>query len=274
MTLIVQLTDTHVTAPGRLAYRKVDTHAALARAVAHINALPARVGPIDAVVLTGDLTDLAEPVEYDAFREIMAPLEPPLFAIPGNHDARAPMREGLGAPDYLPPAGPLNWSRRIGALLAIGLDTTVPGKPHGHLEDTTLDWLDAVLSDDADTPAIVFTHHPPFDTGIRHMDRQRLLNGEVLLERLARHASVRLVASGHVHRMIATPGNGATPPCLIAPAPAHAVSLDHREGAEATFDFEPGAVLLHCWDAAGSRLQSQLSYIDAFDGPHPFNVAG
>ncbi|MEO1460581.1 MAG: metallophosphoesterase, partial [Pseudomonadota bacterium] len=100
MTLIVQLTDTHVTAPGRLAYRKVDTHAALARAVAHINALPARVGPIDAVVLTGDLTDLAEPVEYDAFREIMAPLEPPLFAIPGNHDARAPMRKGLGAPGY------------------------------------------------------------------------------------------------------------------------------------------------------------------------------
>ncbi|MEM9761283.1 MAG: phosphodiesterase [Pseudomonadota bacterium] len=274
MTLIVQLTDTHVTAPGRLAYRKVDTHAALAHAVAHINALPERIGPIDAVVLTGDLTDLAEPVEYDAFRAITAPLAPPLFAIPGNHDARAPMREGLGWPDYLPPDGPLNWSRRIGALHAIGLDTTVPGKPHGHLTDDTLDWLDAILAADAGTPAIVFTHHPPFDTGIHHMDRQRLLNGEALLARLAGQPHVRLVASGHVHRMIATPGIAGAPPCLIAPAPAHAVSLDHREDAAATFDFEPGAVLLHRWNAAGGRLQSQLSYIDAFDGPHPFNVSG
>ncbi|MEO0958997.1 MAG: phosphodiesterase [Pseudomonadota bacterium] len=269
------MTDTHITAPGRLAYGRVDTHAALERAVAHINALPETVGTIDAVVLTGDLTDRATPEEYAAFREIAAPLAPPLVAIPGNHDARSQMREGLGLADGSDPNSPLCWSHRIGNLLAIGLDTTVPGKPHGHLDEGTLDWLEAELTAAAETPAIVFTHHPPFDTGIRHMDRQRLLNGEELMARLANHPNVQLVASGHIHRMIATTGSAAgAPPCLIAPAPAHAVSLDHAAGAPATFRLEPGAVLLHRWQAAVAcpfgRLQSQLSYVESFDGPHPF----
>jgi 3',5'-cyclic AMP phosphodiesterase CpdA len=52
--LVVQLSDTHVRLPGELAYRRVDTSAFLARAVAAVNALPQ---PADAVVVTGDLTD-------------------------------------------------------------------------------------------------------------------------------------------------------------------------------------------------------------------------
>jgi len=52
--LVVQLSDTHVRLPGELAYRRVDTSALLARAMAAVNALPQ---PADAVVVTGDLTD-------------------------------------------------------------------------------------------------------------------------------------------------------------------------------------------------------------------------
>ncbi|MEM7499987.1 MAG: phosphodiesterase [Pseudomonadota bacterium] len=281
MTTIVQLSDTHITEPGRLAYGRVDTHAALARAVTHINALPDRIGPIDAVVLSGDLADRATAAEYDAFRALTAPLRPPLLAIPGNHDNRDLMRaclaagSGKGVLEHnLTDDGPLNWSVAIGALRVIGLDTSVPGAAHGMLDDATLDWLEAELTAHSGTPALIFTHHPPFESGIGHMDRIGLRNATALLTRLAAHANVRLVASGHVHRMIVAAG---TPLCMMAPAPAHAVSLDQSAEAAATFTLEPGAVLIHRWAPAEGqpfgRLQSQLSHIGDFEGPFPFSAS-
>ena len=50
--LIAQVTDTHIKAAGKLAYRKVDAAAKLAACVAHLNALATRP---DAVVMTGDI---------------------------------------------------------------------------------------------------------------------------------------------------------------------------------------------------------------------------
>ncbi|MEM6680498.1 MAG: metallophosphoesterase, partial [Pseudomonadota bacterium] len=96
MTTIVQLTDTHITPGGAPLFGQIDTAAAMARAVAHINALPETIGPIDAVVLTGDLVNDGMAAEYEAFRTIAQGLTPPLLAIPGNHDDRAAFRAGVG----------------------------------------------------------------------------------------------------------------------------------------------------------------------------------
>lgn len=52
--LLAQISDLHIKRPGQLAYRRVDTAAALARCVAKLNALVPRP---DAVLVTGDLTD-------------------------------------------------------------------------------------------------------------------------------------------------------------------------------------------------------------------------
>ncbi len=61
-TLLAQLTDPHIRAPGERAYGLVDTAAHLREAVATVLRLPQRP---DAVVLTGDLTDFGQPAEYD-----------------------------------------------------------------------------------------------------------------------------------------------------------------------------------------------------------------
>ena len=52
--ILAQVTDTHVKLPGKRAYRRVDTAAHLARAVAALNALDPQPG---LVALTGDLVD-------------------------------------------------------------------------------------------------------------------------------------------------------------------------------------------------------------------------
>ena len=70
--LIAQITDTHIKTDGRLAYRKVDTAANLARCVEHL----ARLEPKpDIVLMTGDLTDFGRPEEYRLLRRLIAPLD-------------------------------------------------------------------------------------------------------------------------------------------------------------------------------------------------------
>src|SRR5467141_4071755 len=87
--IVIQLSDPHIVAPGELLYGRVDTAEFLARSVAEIN----RLDPLpDVVVMTGDLVDHGNPAEYEHLRRLLAPLAMPIFVIPGNHDAREPLR--------------------------------------------------------------------------------------------------------------------------------------------------------------------------------------
>ncbi|MCB1754522.1 MAG: phosphodiesterase [Gammaproteobacteria bacterium] len=267
--LIAQLTDPHIKAEGRLAYRRVDTAENLRRCVAHILALTKRP---DLVLMTGDLTDFGRAEEYALLRKLLAPLDMPVYVIPGNHDTRDGMRLAFADGGYLPASGTLDYGVDFGRLRVLALDSVVPRKPHGELRPAQVDWLVGELEALGDRPAMVLLHHPPFDTGIVHMDVQRLLNAEVLIETLAGRRNVLLVACGHVHRSISTTVAGI--PMLIAPSPSHAVALDHREGSTPGYRMEPGAVMLHVWrdDPSGGpgTLLSEQSFVDRFEGPYPF----
>src|SRR5207248_4493935 len=72
---------------------KFDTAAYLARAVAALNALVPRP---DIAVATGDLVDHGAPEEYEHLCYLLEPLQMPVFVIPGNHDAREPLRQAFG----------------------------------------------------------------------------------------------------------------------------------------------------------------------------------
>lgn len=270
MSRIVQLTDTHIVAPGRKAYGVVDTALALERTVAHINAIEAVTDGIDAVILTGDLTDHGTAEEYAHLLALLEPLTPPLHVVPGNHDDREPMREALSAISALPRTGPLNWHLPLADFDVIGLDSLVEGRAHGELTDDTLAWLADRLDVLAGRPVLLALHHPPFDTGIVDMDRQKLKAPHGLLAAARGHTGPIQIICGHVHRHITTMIGSV--PAMIAPAPAHAVTFDLRPDEPATLTFETGAVLIHEWRQQNGTGQflSQLSPIGPFDGPHPF----
>ena len=264
--LIAQISDLHIKAPGSLAYGRVDTAAALERCVAALNEL--RPKP-DLVVISGDLADTPSAEEYAHLKRLLEPLDLPFVGIPGNHDSRELMRAALPQA-YAFASGPLNQHVATGGLDLVLLDSSVPGKPHGELDAPTLQWLEATLASAPDRPALLFLHHPPFETGIRHMDRQNLRNVAELEPIVRRHPRTRLIATGHVHR--ATLAMFAGVATTICPAPNHAVDLDLAQLREPSFKVEPPAFHLHCWypgEGFGSIVTHQVP-IGHFDGPHPF----
>jgi len=264
---IAQISDLHIKAPGRLAYRRVDTALALAHCIAELN----RFAPkIDLVVISGDLADMPSAAEYEHLKSLLAELKLPFAAIPGNHDSRELMRAAFSEHSYAAATGPMNRQVQLAGLDLILLDSSVPGHPHGELAAESLDWLDATLSAGADRPALLFLHHPPFATGIWHMDRQNLRKADDLAAIVTCHPRVQLIGCGHVHRAALTRFAGV--PCTICPAPNHAVDLDLAALRPPSFRIEPPAFHLHAWfpgPGYGTLVTHQIPIGD-FDGPHPF----
>lgn len=262
--LIAQISDLHIKPPGELAYGKVDTAAALIRLIQTLNALRPRP---DLVVISGDLVDGGSAAEYAHLKELLVALELPFALTAGNHDDRQAAREAF--PEQAFASGEeLNHFHAVGPLDVLLLDSSVPGEPFGHLSASTLAWLEATLTQNAGRPALLFLHHPPFRSGIWHMDRQGLRNAEALRAIVLRHPDVCLVAAGHVHRAITTCFAGRM--TSICPAPNHAVALDLGQALVPSFIIEPPAFHLHVWQPGDAVLTTHLVPVGTFEGPYPF----
>ena len=268
MSRIIQISDSHILPHGRLAYGLVDTAAGLARAVKHIGSVLPEIGPVDSVIVTGDLVDLGSANEYARFREIMSELPLPWLAVPGNHDSREAMRLAYADQEWMAAIGPICWSRDLPDFRIVGLDRSVAGMPHGELDEQALAFLDEALATAWGRPVLIGLHHPPFQTGILPMDVQPLRRPEELITRAKAHNGEVRIVCGHVHRSVARLVDGLF--CQIAPAPSHAVSLDFRDANPNSFAREPGAVMLHEWRNGG--FVSHFLQIADKQERHPFNI--
>ena len=155
--------------------------------------------------------------------------------------------------------GPLCYVVDLGPLRLIGLDSLISGESSGRLGPEQLAWLDARLAEAPTTPALVALHHPPFRTGIDHMDAMMLLDGAALAEVIGRHPQVERVLCGHVHRMVQCRFAGTVG--LITPGVVHAVQLT-LTGEPGRWVMEPPGMLLHEW-RDGRGLVSHLDFIGA-----------
>jgi 3',5'-cyclic-AMP phosphodiesterase len=256
-TLIAQISDLHIKPVGELTSGRVDAAGDLTRCIKQLNRFRPRP---DLVVISGDLVDSPLKGSYDHLIHLLAPLEIPFAAIPGNHDDRELMRAALPDPLYAEGGGAMHSLRPAGPL---------------ELDAASLAWLDAALGASTIRPALVFLHHPPFATGIGHMDEQNLRNGDDLAAVLRKYPRTRLLAMGHVHRATTTQFAGI--PATICPAPNHAVTLDLDAHLPPSFTIEPPAFHLHVWlpernssDPTAGTLVTHWVPIGDFSGPHPY----
>lgn len=272
--LIAHITDPHIGLEPDEPGGHIDPVGGLRRALAHVRQLdPAP----EVLLLSGDLTDCGRERDYLALQQLLAQelpghasQSPRVLAVPGNHDQPSVARRILSplmppAADAPPESACLHASH--GGLHFIGLDTVLPGRPHGELGDGQLAWLQATLQRCASQPVLIFMHHPPMITGITAMDDFGLLRGRSELAALvAAHGGVQLIAAGHMHRPILGLLGGA--PVVVAPSSSHQIDLNLRPGAPLACRLEPPMIGLYRWTAADG-IACHFSHVLPFEGPLP-----
>jgi Icc protein len=197
--ILAQLSDFHLGADPE--EEGVDPAPRAALVVEAVGRLPT---PVDAVVVTGDLTEHGAPAEYRLARELLAGFEVPVHLLPGNHDDRGALREAFGLAGE--PRAPIDYAVDLGPLDLVVVDSTIPGEDPGAFEPEQLRRLDAALAANAGKPTVVAMHHPPLATAIVDWDRVNLPAAErgALAEVIAAHPHVRAVVAGHLHRVAAS----------------------------------------------------------------------
>lgn len=264
--LIAQITDAHIRPKGELAYRVVDTASYLRHAVGHIMRSDPRP---DVVLFTGDLTDGGTAEAYEHVVEILRALSIPCFAVPGNHDRRDVMMAAL--PEYCrnqPGTEFIQYVIEDYPVRMIGLDTLLPNSGKGSFCTQRLDWLEDALAARREVPTILFMHHPPFRTGIGHMDDLGIV-AEVdrFAQIVSRNSQIQRILCGHVHRPISLLYHGTV--ASIAPSVAHQTVFDLSEGGPSAFILEPPGYCVHRW-IPGTGLVTHQAIIGTYPGPFPY----
>lgn len=262
--IVVQLSDLHVRPKGRPCNRVIETNVLTERAFRAVSRLP--FAP-DAVLLTGDLTDCGLQDEYAELKSLIDRYLPAgrTHVIPGNHDRREMLVAALGAP--LATTGFVDYIVDLGDISIVMLDSVAPGAAHGELRHEQLDWLHATLDARRRTPTLIALHHPPFLTGIGHMDAIALKAPEGLAAVVARHPQVQRVVCGHLHRQITARLAHAT--ASSAPSVGVSVAFDLRPGGPSAFVKEPPAFAVHRWTTESGFVTHNV-FVEDYEGPYPF----
>ncbi|MDG1436360.1 MAG: metallophosphoesterase [Rickettsiaceae bacterium] len=140
MTIIVQITDTHIVPHGQQWNKdnKSNTDQRLERVVNHINNLS--TAP-DFVIHTGDITDDGTIESYQNTKKILDKLQTKYFLTCGNHDNFNNLKQVFTNHDYFGDSKFSHYVINNDNLKIIVLDTQVEGEVHGYLCDYRIKWL-------------------------------------------------------------------------------------------------------------------------------------
>jgi 3',5'-cyclic AMP phosphodiesterase CpdA len=226
------------------------------RVLRHLDGLP---GELDAVLITGDVTDHGTPQEYvEAAKMLDDSRHTPLLC-PGNHDVRGPYRAGLlgGDPADTSPVNQLHVLP--GAAFAM-CDSSIPGRGDGYLDDETLRWLDVALAGAPhDRPAFVCFHHPPLPLHGQYVDPIRQFGEDRLAEVVERHAHVAALLCGHSHTPAATTFAGR--PLIAAPGVVSTLKMPWEGETGGPIDYDlPPMLAYHIHDDEG-RLTTHFRVV-------------
>lgn len=242
--VLVHLSDTHLLAGNRPLGGRYDTAANLTATLQAVERTGIRP---DAIVFTGDLTDLGEPEAYAALRAEVEPfaerLGAPLVWVAGNHDERPALRAALL--DEPPTQEPVTGVWDLGGLRLIALDSTVPGWHHGDLDPGQLEWLRGILAEPAPLGTILALHHPPLPSHIPFFDILELRDQDRFAEVVA-GSDVRAILAGHLH--YSTSGTFAGIAVSVASATCYTMNLQRPPAEVNGMDAGQSFHLVHVYD--------------------------
>ena len=234
--LVAQISDTHILVPESDHPAALLRGDCLRRTVADVN----RQQP-EAVIFTGDTVQHGQPEEYARLRELLAPLEAPLYLVPGNRDDKNEMRAAFSDHAYLQATGEfLHYTIEDYDVRLVGIDSTLLGERKGRFCEKRQAWLGKTLNDQADRPTLLFIHHPPFDVDTHYVGGYRRPEEATALEDIVRrHPQVMGLLCGHVHWPVERDWAGTE--AHIMPS----IAVDVRKGIDETEARQQPIYLLH-----------------------------
>lgn len=259
--VIAHISDTHFLGGGRPLYGTVDTDRTLLRALDQLE----RSGRVpEAIVITGDLTDLGEPDAYTRLRGILEPaadrLGAQLIWVMGNHDERPAYSAGLFDAES---EAPQDRVYDVNGLRIVSLDTTVPGYHHGELTDGQLAWLADVLATPAPDGTLIAVHHPPLPSPVEIMAILELAEQHRLAD-VVRGTDVRGILGGHLH--YSTTGVFAGIPVSVAAATCYTIDLSGAADSLRGIDAGQSVNLVHVYDDQVVHSIVPVNTADAVSG--------
>lgn len=242
MTLLVQISDTHVVERGTLLYGQADTARHLAGTVSEINSM--RPHP-DLVLITGDLVEHPGPETYSHFRDLIEPLEAPTYLMPGNHDDPDIMWRFFGDSGMFPTEPPhFQYVIEHNPFRILMLNSHLDNSELPSFGARRLEWLDRTLSESS-IPTLIAIHHPPMKTGIGFIDMVGPEWYQGIREVLQGHPQVLKIICGHGH--IDLQGRLGHVPVQMVGAIAHQLIAGRGEDVAPSFDNVPVPPVLHQW---------------------------
>jgi 3',5'-cyclic AMP phosphodiesterase CpdA len=169
----------------------------------------------DHMVVTGDLTNLALPAEFDRAIDWLSELGAPgdVSIIPGNHDAyiEAPWSQSFGRlaaymaqnhGELKPEAASFPYVRKVGRVAIVGVSSAIPTRwfsAAGEIGEDQLARLRVMLNELGEEGFFrtVMVHHPPIEGSARV--RKQLRDGKGFRAVIS-EVGAELVLHGHNHR--------------------------------------------------------------------------
>jgi len=246
--VIAHVSDTHLLGGSKLLYGAVESDVHLREAMDQLERSDIRP---QAIVFTGDLTDLGEPEAYERLKAIVEPaaerMGSTIIWVMGNHDERPHYSSLLFGEQ--PTDEPQDRVYDIDGLRIIAFDTTVPGYHHGEITDAQLEWLAAELATPAPHGTLLALHHPPVPTPLLWAMEMLELHGQDRLAAVIQGTDVRGILGGHLH--YSTHSTFAGIPVSVAAATCYTLALTEGDRLLFGVDADQAMNLVHVY---GDRL--------------------
>lgn len=256
---ILQLTDLHVNAEGKPAFRQADSLGDLRDTVDYI--LQVQLQP-DVAVVTGDVSTDGTAAAYELVRGELARLDCPVWVLPGNHDQKEPMKAVLGELCHTAGDGAGRCIDTPQARLLL-LDSAVSGQSAGGVTQQQLSWIEGQLDVPPQHPVMLWMHHFPFRSGIEGMDHPFAGQEQLLALLQGRNA---YVCSGHLHAGVVRRMGTVT----LMTAPAVSMLMELRLESVRFYEGNAGFALHLVHDGAVTTHLCAVPARRDATGPHNF----
>lgn len=241
---ILHLSDIHLRGDGALHMGITEPAATFAAALVALEVL----GEVDLIVASGDLSDDGSVASYQALRDALTAFAArhgvsgspaPIVYAPGNHDQRPGFRGVLGGGVT---AGafardndqrPIYGRTDVAGFRVLSIDTSVPSRTHGYVDEEQLAWLSDTLATDAGKGTVLVLHHPPVPP-ITPLHQGIALINPAHVTDIVRDSDVRLILAGHYHHALidSIPGRDERIPVVVAAGVINATQVLRPEGWE------------------------------------------